>query len=172
MSTPFMHHYNITMTSHKRQGVPNYLAFDCLFYNLFRLSAIMASKFYITGPMWRESTGNWKGNDKVEWHAQIISSHINTFHSLFKVSAQSLLFSFRKFCTKTRFSTRLIISKTMLSAVLSSNTVTPLCNDHLYNEICYLWFIQWCILMKTEGTNLLLLTISVFWSSSRWPLAT
>ena len=26
--------------------------------------------------------------------------------------------------------------------------------------------------MKTEGTNLLLLTISAFWSSSRWPLAT
>ena len=26
--------------------------------------------------------------------------------------------------------------------------------------------------MKTEGPNLLLLTISVFWSSSRWPLAT
>ena len=25
--------------------------------------------------------------------------------------------------------------------------------------------------MKTEGTNLLLLTISAFWSSSRWPLA-
>ena len=26
--------------------------------------------------------------------------------------------------------------------------------------------------MKTEGTNLLLLTISAFWGSSRWPLAT
>ena len=26
--------------------------------------------------------------------------------------------------------------------------------------------------MKTEGTNLLLLTISAFWSSFRWPLAT
>ena len=26
--------------------------------------------------------------------------------------------------------------------------------------------------MKTEGTNLLLRTMSVFWSSSRWPLAT
>ena len=25
--------------------------------------------------------------------------------------------------------------------------------------------------MKTESTNLLLLTISAFWSSSRWPLA-
>ena len=25
--------------------------------------------------------------------------------------------------------------------------------------------------MKTEGTNLLLLTISAFWSSSRWPKA-
>ena len=25
--------------------------------------------------------------------------------------------------------------------------------------------------MKTEGTNLLLLTISAFWSSSRWPMA-
>ena len=26
--------------------------------------------------------------------------------------------------------------------------------------------------MKTEGTNLLLITVSTFWSSSRWPLAT
>ena len=26
--------------------------------------------------------------------------------------------------------------------------------------------------MKTEGTNLLLLTMSAFWSSSRWPRAT
>ena len=26
--------------------------------------------------------------------------------------------------------------------------------------------------MKTDGTNLLLLTISAFWGSSRWPLAT
>ena len=26
--------------------------------------------------------------------------------------------------------------------------------------------------MKTEGTSLLLLTMSAFWSSSRWPLAT
>ena len=25
--------------------------------------------------------------------------------------------------------------------------------------------------MKTEGTNLLVLTISAFWNSSRWPLA-
>ena len=25
--------------------------------------------------------------------------------------------------------------------------------------------------MTTEGTNLLLLTISVFWNSSKWPLA-
>ena len=51
------------------------------------------------------------------------------------------------------------------------NTVKPVCNDHLYNKIYYLWFIQYCVLMKTEGTNLLLLTISAFWSSSRWPLA-
>ena len=40
------------------------------------------------------------------------------------------------------------------------------------NKIYYLWFIQWCVLMKTEGTNLPLLTISAFWSSSRWPRAT
>ena len=51
-------------------------------------------------------------------------------------------------------------------------TVKPVCNDHLYNEIYFLWFIQWCFLMVTEGTNLLVLTISAFWSSSRWPLAT
>ena len=51
-------------------------------------------------------------------------------------------------------------------------TVKPVCNDHLYNKIYYLLFIQQCVLMKTEGTNLLLLTISAFWSPSRWPLAT
>ena len=50
-------------------------------------------------------------------------------------------------------------------------TVKPVCNDHLYNKIHYLWFIQECVLMKTEGTNLLLLTISALWSSFRWPLA-
>ena len=40
-------------------------------------------------------------------------------------------------------------------------TVKPVCNDHLYNEIYYMWFmiIQWCVSMQTEGTNLLLLTI-------------
>ena len=54
----------------------------------------------------------------------------------------------------------------------TKTTMKPVCNDHLSNKICYLWFIQWCVLTKTEGTNLLLLTISVFWSSSRWPLAT
>ena len=42
-------------------------------------------------------------------------------------------------------------------------TVKPVCNDHLYNKIYYLWFFQQCVLMKTEGTNLLLLTISAFW---------
>ena len=51
-------------------------------------------------------------------------------------------------------------------------TVKPVYNDHLYNKIYYLWFIQKSVLMKTECTNLLLLTISAFWSSSRWPLAT
>ena len=51
-------------------------------------------------------------------------------------------------------------------------TVKPVYNDHLYNKIYCLWFIQSRVLMKTEGTNLLLLTISAFWSSSRWPLAT
>ena len=48
----------------------------------------------------------------------------------------------------------------------------PLCSDHLCNIICYLWFIQQCVLMETEDTNSLLLTISAFWSSSRWPMAT
>ena len=51
-------------------------------------------------------------------------------------------------------------------------TVKLVCNDHFYNTIYYLWFIQQCVLMKTEGTNLFLLTISAFWSSSMWPLAT
>ena len=51
-------------------------------------------------------------------------------------------------------------------------TVKPVCNDHLYNEIHYLWFIHWCVLMMTEGTNLLVLTITAFLSPSRWPLAT
>ena len=51
-------------------------------------------------------------------------------------------------------------------------TVNPVCNDHFYNYIHYQRFIQQCVLMKTEGINLLLLTISAFWSSSRWPLAT
>ena len=58
------------------------------------------------------------------------------------------------------------------SKAISFNTVKPVCNDHLYNKIYFLWFIQQCVLMKTEGTNLLLITISAFWSSSRWPLAT
>ena len=51
-------------------------------------------------------------------------------------------------------------------------TVKPVCNDHLFNNIYYLWLIQVCVLMKTEGTNLLLLTIYAIWSSSMWPLAT
>ena len=51
-------------------------------------------------------------------------------------------------------------------------TVKPVCNDHLYYKIYFPWFIQWCVLMKTDGTNLLLLTIPAFWGSSRWPLAT
>ena len=53
-----------------------------------------------------------------------------------------------------------------------SFTVKPVYNDHLYNKIYYLSFIQQCVSMKTENTNLLLLTMSAFWSSSRWPLAT
>ena len=47
------------------------------------------------------------------------------------------------------------------------HTGKPVCNDHLYNKIYYLWFIQLCVLMMTEGTNLLVLTISAFWSSRR-----
>ena len=38
--------------------------------------------------------------------------------------------------------------------------VEPVCNDHLYDKIYYLWLIQLCVLRKTEGTDLLLLTIS------------
>ena len=40
--------------------------------------------------------------------------------------------------------------------------VKPVYNDDFYNKIYHLWFIQWCVLMKAEGTNLLLLTISAF----------
>ena len=39
-------------------------------------------------------------------------------------------------------------------------TVKPVCNDHLCNKMYYLRFIQQWVLMKTAGTNLLLLTIS------------
>ena len=53
-----------------------------------------------------------------------------------------------------------------------TNTVKPVCNDHLYDKINYLWFIQECVLMKNEGINLLLLTMSASWSSCKWPLAT
>ena len=51
------------------------------------------------------------------------------------------------------------------------SAVKPVRNDHLYNKIEYLWFIQQCVLMMTEGTNLPVLTISAFLSSSRWPSA-
>ena len=34
-----------------------------------------------------------------------------------------------------------------------SGTPNPVYNDHIYNEIYYLWFIQQCVLMKTEGTS-------------------
>ena len=40
------------------------------------------------------------------------------------------------------------------------HTAKPVCNDHLYNKINYLWFITECVLMMTECTNLLFLTIS------------
>ena len=53
-----------------------------------------------------------------------------------------------------------------------TDTVKPVCNDHLSDKIYYLWFIQYYVLIKTECTTLLLLTISAFWSTSRWPLAT
>ena len=33
-------------------------------------------------------------------------------------------------------------------------TMKPVCNDHLYNGIYYRWFIQQCVLVKTEATNL------------------
>ena len=52
------------------------------------------------------------------------------------------------------------------------NTVKPVCNDHLYNKIYYMWFIQLCVLIMTESINLLMLIFSAFWSSSWWPLAT
>ena len=56
-----------------------------------------------------------------------------------------------------------------MELTVNSDTVKPVCYDHLYNKMHYLWFIQECVLMKTEDTNVRLLTISAFWSSSRWP---
>ena len=47
------------------------------------------------------------------------------------------------------------VGLSQLKWVCSSGTVKPVSNDHLYNKIYYLWFIQWYILIKTEGTNLL-----------------
>ena len=50
-------------------------------------------------------------------------------------------------------------------------TVKPVCNDHVYNKIYYLWFIQWCVVMMTEGTNLLLLKFlpSAAYLGGPWP---
>ena len=59
----------------------------------------------------------------------------------------------------------------IMNATTKRSTVQPVCNDHIYCKIYYLLLIQQCVLMKTEGTNLLLLTMSAFWSPSRWPLA-
>ena len=61
---------------------------------------------------------------------------------------------------------RCIYSQTRLT------TVKPVCSDHLYNKNHYLWFIQECVLRKTEGADLPLLAIPAFWNSSRWPRAT
>ena len=60
------------------------------------------------------------------------------------------------------------ISTCLLSVCpkMVSYTVKPVCNDHLSNEIYYLWFIQSCVLMKTDGT-IDFLTISAFWNTSR-----
>ena len=58
------------------------------------------------------------------------------------------------------------------ASTFKHTTVKPVSNDHLYDNIYYLRFIQWSVLMKTEGTNLLLVTISAYWSSSTWPMAT
>ena len=44
-------------------------------------------------------------------------------------------------------------------------TVKNVRNDLLYSKIYWLW----CVLMQIKGNNLLLLTISAFWSSFRWP---
>ena len=57
-------------------------------------------------------------------------------------------------------------------AKIDYHTVKPVYNDHLWNKVYYLWFIQQCVLMMTEGTHLVVLTMSAFWSSSRWPLGT
>ena len=54
----------------------------------------------------------------------------------------------------------------------AQDTVKPVCNNHLYSKIYYLWFIQQHVLMEAEGTILLVLTISAFWGSSKWPKAT
>ena len=41
----------------------------------------------------------------------------------------------------------------------------PVYNDDFYNKMYHLWFIQQCVLMKADGTNLLLLTFSAFWNN-------
>ena len=54
-----------------------------------------------------------------------------------------------------------------MELTVNSDTVKPVCNDHLYNKMHYLWFIQECVLMKTEDTNVRLLTIGGPWPP-RW----
>ena len=50
-----------------------------------------------------------------------------------------------------------------------SYTVKPVSNDHLCNKIYGLCLFSNVFLVKTGGSNFLFLTISAFWSSSRWP---
>ena len=49
--------------------------------------------------------------------------------------------------------------RTCAKGTAYTDTAKPVCNDHLYDEIYHLWFIQKCVSIMTEGTNLLLLTI-------------
>ena len=35
-----------------------------------------------------------------------------------------------------------LIDPQQVNKILVSHTVKPICNDHLYNKIYYLWFIQ------------------------------
>ena len=88
------------------------------------------------------------------------------------------------------------VNKMLLIGVNKGVHLTPVFRVYMVawrlHDILYKWEVQWNLsvtttpiikfitsdlfsnvfIMNTEGANLLLLTISAFWSSSRWPLST